>query len=65
MSVEAKTITQDDGPDMVDNVKKRTITLSSQPSALLSKEGLPFMWAKLRRLSLRWLKQGNSRVLHG
>lgn len=58
MSVEAKTITQDDGPDMVDNVKKRTITLSSQPSALLSKEGFALYVGKTPAAIVAMAKAG-------
>ena len=65
MSVEAKTITQDDGPDMVDNVKNVPLLYLHSRLHSYRKRGLPFMWAKLRRLSLRWLKQETPRVLHG
>lgn len=58
MSVEAKTITQDDGPDMGDNVKKRAITLSSQPSALLSKEGFALYVGKTPAAIVAMAKAG-------
>ncbi|MGO3568349.1 Cox family DNA-binding protein [Serratia sp. BW106] len=58
MRNEAKTITQEDAADMDESAKKRAISLSMQPSTLLSKEGFALYVGKTPAAIVAMAKAG-------